>query len=368
MTIVVLSRLVYRKGIDLLVAVIPKICTMLPGVRFLIAGDGPKKVDLEQMRDEHLLHDRVEMFGPVPSEDVRDVLVRGHLFLNTSLTEAFCIAIVEAASCGLLVVSTEVGGVPEVLPSHMLLMAKPEETSLITRIVEAVRLITGREDGFISTNSSPAIRENSISNLSRINPEIFNDNNCRKALESSKRCDQSSIYSISDEIGNSVDQTEIFQSKSLDILFNSNMFTENSCLKKSSMKGGKDGNSQEFSNSNNSNGNRGCSHIIETLSFHEEVSKMYCWEDVAMRTEAVYFQCTHQEGPIRYFDSCESLLRRLAQYYGCGEVFGKIACFIVLIDYALLTILCLLRPQSEIDICPDFDPIKYQQILDEKDG
>ena len=26
--------------------------------------------------------------------------MKGHIFLNTSLTEAFCIAIVEAASCG----------------------------------------------------------------------------------------------------------------------------------------------------------------------------------------------------------------------------------------------------------------------------
>ncbi len=47
--------------------------------------------------------------------------------MNTSLTEAFCIGIVEAACAGLLVVSTKVGGVPEVLPRHMILFAKPEE-------------------------------------------------------------------------------------------------------------------------------------------------------------------------------------------------------------------------------------------------
>ena len=33
--------------------------------------------------------------------------------IGSSLTEAFCIAILEAASCGLLTVSTRVGGVPE---------------------------------------------------------------------------------------------------------------------------------------------------------------------------------------------------------------------------------------------------------------
>jgi glycosyltransferase involved in cell wall biosynthesis len=39
---------------------------------------------------------------------------QGHIFINASLTEAFCMAIVEAASVGLMVVSTRVGGVPEV--------------------------------------------------------------------------------------------------------------------------------------------------------------------------------------------------------------------------------------------------------------
>jgi phosphatidylinositol glycan class A protein len=59
------------------------------------------------------------------------VLCRGHIFLNTSLTEAFCIAILEAASCGLLCVSTNVGGIPEVLPPSMIYMAEPRATSMI---------------------------------------------------------------------------------------------------------------------------------------------------------------------------------------------------------------------------------------------
>ncbi len=45
-------------------------------------------------------------------------MVQVHLFLNTSITELFCIAILEPACCGLLVGTTDVGGVPEVLPRH----------------------------------------------------------------------------------------------------------------------------------------------------------------------------------------------------------------------------------------------------------
>lgn len=68
-----LSRLVYRKGIDLLVAIIPRICQAHPNVRFVIGGDGPKRVDLEQMREVHLLTDRVVLLGKVKKEDVRSV-------------------------------------------------------------------------------------------------------------------------------------------------------------------------------------------------------------------------------------------------------------------------------------------------------
>ena len=112
-TIVVASRLVYRKGVDLLVSVIPMICGLYPNVDFIIAGDGAKRIEVEQMRERFVLQDRVTVLGSVPHKDIRNVLVKGQIFLNTSLTEAFCISIVEAASCGLLVVSTKVGGVPE---------------------------------------------------------------------------------------------------------------------------------------------------------------------------------------------------------------------------------------------------------------
>ena len=41
--VVVISRLTYRKGTDLLVDVIPPIAAMFPQVHFIIGGDGPKR-------------------------------------------------------------------------------------------------------------------------------------------------------------------------------------------------------------------------------------------------------------------------------------------------------------------------------------
>ena len=61
--------------------------------------------------------------------------------MNTSLTEAFCMAIVEAAACGLLVTSTNVGGVPEVLPADTALLADPDPPSLLAAVSAAIERV-----------------------------------------------------------------------------------------------------------------------------------------------------------------------------------------------------------------------------------
>ncbi|QKX61569.1 uncharacterized protein TRUGW13939_08721 [Talaromyces rugulosus] len=137
-TIVVISRLFYNKGVDLLIAAIPRILESNPNVRFIVGGSGPKAIDLEQMIERNMLQDKVEMLGPVRHEEVRDVMVKGHIYLHPSLTEAFGTVIVEAASCGLYVVCTRVGGIPEVLPQHMTAFAKPEEDDIVLATGKAI--------------------------------------------------------------------------------------------------------------------------------------------------------------------------------------------------------------------------------------
>lgn len=51
--VVILSRLVYRKGIDLAAEVIPVLCNKDPRIHFIIGGDGPKKLLLEETVERH---------------------------------------------------------------------------------------------------------------------------------------------------------------------------------------------------------------------------------------------------------------------------------------------------------------------------
>jgi phosphatidylinositol glycan class A protein len=157
--IVVVSRLVFRKGIDLLVGIIPPVCRQLKQVDFIIAGDGNKLLNLKEMVERERLQDRVEFLGAVAHSDVRSVLVRGHIFLNCSLTESFCIAILEAACCGLLVVSTRVGGVPEVLPPDMVLLPQPNVPAIVESVRQAVERQANTETALDPWNNHQRLRK-----------------------------------------------------------------------------------------------------------------------------------------------------------------------------------------------------------------
>lgn len=89
----------------------PSLAAPRPWPQFLVGGDGPKRRLLEAVVAEHGLGGRVSLVGAVPHERVRQLLVRGHVFLNCSLTEAFCMALVEAAAAGGASGGRGVGGV-----------------------------------------------------------------------------------------------------------------------------------------------------------------------------------------------------------------------------------------------------------------
>lgn len=152
LTCVVISRLFYNKGTDLLISALPLLLRRHENLRFIIAGSGPKAIDLEQMLDslpQQLLYSasgqsRVVLLGSILHEEVRDVMVRGHFFLSTSLTEAFGTVLVEAASCGLMVVATRVGGVPEVLPNDMIVFVFPDVEDVVRGVTEAMRQLTSK--------------------------------------------------------------------------------------------------------------------------------------------------------------------------------------------------------------------------------
>jgi phosphatidylinositol glycan class A protein len=60
-------------------------------------------------------------------------------FLKCSLIDAFCVSIVEAAACGLYVMTMDVGGIPEVLPEAARTLCPPSATLVTQALLSAIR-------------------------------------------------------------------------------------------------------------------------------------------------------------------------------------------------------------------------------------
>jgi N-acetyl-alpha-D-glucosaminyl L-malate synthase BshA len=80
--------------------------------KLLLIGDGPERDAIEALCRELHLCDKITFLGK--QEAVNEILVNCDLFLLSSETESFGLAALEAMSCGVPVVSTNTGGIPEV--------------------------------------------------------------------------------------------------------------------------------------------------------------------------------------------------------------------------------------------------------------
>ncbi|MFB9433415.1 glycosyltransferase family 4 protein [Streptoalloteichus tenebrarius] len=118
--VVCVSRLVPRKGQDVLVRALPLIRRLVPDAALLLVGGGRYRSRLERIAVESDVDDRVVFTGPVPWSELPAHYAAGDVFAMPCRTrgggldvEGLGIVFLEASATGLPVVAGRSGGAPE---------------------------------------------------------------------------------------------------------------------------------------------------------------------------------------------------------------------------------------------------------------
>ena len=118
--VVCVSRLVPRKGQDVLVRALPALRARVPGTRLLLMGGGPHEAALRALTEQHGVAEHVVFTGTVPAAELAAHHAVGDVFAMPCRTrgagldvEGLGIVYLEASATGLPVVAGRSGGAPE---------------------------------------------------------------------------------------------------------------------------------------------------------------------------------------------------------------------------------------------------------------
>ncbi|MDD4239526.1 MAG: glycosyltransferase [Desulfotomaculaceae bacterium] len=128
----IVARLHPVKGHQYFLEAAQLVLEQRPEVRFVVVGDGPQRQVLEEMAGRLGIAGQVTFTGFV--SEVRSLMADLDLLVISSLWEGFGLTAVEAMAMGLPVISTEVGGLPEVvLHGETGLLVPPANSAVLAK-------------------------------------------------------------------------------------------------------------------------------------------------------------------------------------------------------------------------------------------
>jgi glycosyltransferase involved in cell wall biosynthesis len=128
-------------NVSLLIRAIPIVLQEEPNTKFLIAGDGPERENLErEARDLKVSH-FVKFLGRVPHEKMANLLGQTDIFVSTSSHDGTSVSLLEAMGSGAFPIVTDIPSNREWISEgeNGFLVPTDEERFLAEKILEAIR-------------------------------------------------------------------------------------------------------------------------------------------------------------------------------------------------------------------------------------
>ncbi|MGM1063685.1 glycosyltransferase family 4 protein [Saccharothrix sp. Mg75] len=133
------GRLEWEKGVQDLLAALPRVRRAHPGTRLVVAGTGTHREWLAEQARKHKVRRAVDFAGHLPDRSLAAVLAAADAVVLPSRYEPFGIVALEAAAAGAPLVASTAGGLGEVvLDGRTGLSFPPGDVEALTAAVRAV--------------------------------------------------------------------------------------------------------------------------------------------------------------------------------------------------------------------------------------
>jgi glycosyltransferase involved in cell wall biosynthesis len=128
-------------NVSLLIRAIPIILKEEPKVRFLVAGDGPERENLEKEAKELNMGSAVQFLGRIPHEEMPTLLSQADIYVSTSLCDGTSVSLLEAMACGTFPIVTDILSNRKWIKNaeNGFLVPTENEYILARKIVQAIR-------------------------------------------------------------------------------------------------------------------------------------------------------------------------------------------------------------------------------------
>lgn len=140
--IVKVGRLVEEKDHQTLFAAFKNVSTKIPDVSLILVGDGPLKDELKKLAEDLGILPQIQFAGT--QSDIVPFLKHADLFVLSSQSEGLPMVILEAMASELPIISTDVGGISELIINRKTgLTVPPKSTEALTHSI--IQLLTQRD-------------------------------------------------------------------------------------------------------------------------------------------------------------------------------------------------------------------------------
>ena len=151
-------------------------------MRLSIAGTGTMHARLNRLIKDLKLEENVKLIGNVERENIAEYLYTLDIYVQSSISEGSPLTIKEAMAASLPIISTKVGGVPEMIIDGKtgVLVPHGDQEEFVHALIELINMDVTKRERIGENAFNFAMKNYSMESLAKKNAAIY-ENHCKKS-------------------------------------------------------------------------------------------------------------------------------------------------------------------------------------------